>query len=88
MTRNAKPFEAVDRRPRMEFSDEYGQTVYVSKRRYDEVLRKVNVKSVRTVSRKVIIEYQSKCGKSHGVLILNDIGPRPQIKGERSHDNR
>jgi hypothetical protein len=61
----------------MEFQNEYGDLIYVSKRIYDGVTKKVEIISIRPVGRDLIIHYKSKKGGNRGILELYDIGPAP-----------
>lgn len=70
--------------PRLELASQYsGEMIYVNRRIYDGVLKKVNMLSMKVVGGaggKLVIEYESKRGGSRGVLELNDIGPAPMKK--------
>lgn len=65
--------------PRLEMEGQYpGEPIYINRRIYEGVLRKVTVISSSVIGRKLIIEYMSKvrggkCGI--GRLELLDIGP-------------
>lgn len=67
---------------RIPIQSEYqGELIYISKKHYDQILKKVMVTSSKPVGGsggKVIIQYRSKNGVANGVLELYDIGPKNQ----------
>ena len=69
----------LNREPRLEFPSEFaGEIIYVSKRAFDKVTKKVNVLGIYSVGGsggKVIITYRTKF--STGKLELYDLGPLP-----------
>ena len=66
-----------NREPRLEFPSEFaGEVIYVSKRAFDTVTKKINVLGIHSVGGsggKVIIIYRTKF--SSGTLELYDLGP-------------
>lgn len=74
----------LDRLPRLEYPGEYpGETIYISKRVYEGVMKKAVITGMRAVGGiggKVIINYEPKKGKGSGTLELYDLGPSPQSK--------
>lgn len=68
----------LERLERMPIQGE-GQLIYVSKKHFDQILKKVMVTSIKSVGGsggKVIVNYRSKNGSATGVLELYDIGPK------------
>lgn len=67
--------------PRLELPSEYnGEMIYVNRRIYEGVLKKVEVVNMKVVGGtggKLVIEYQPKRGCGRGILELFDIGPKP-----------
>lgn len=55
-----------------------GELIYISKKHYDQILKKVMVTSIKPVGGKIIIQYRSKNGAANGVLELYGIGPKNQ----------
>ena len=76
-----------DREARLEFPSEFaGQIIYVSKRTFDKVTKKVIIVGIHSVGGsggKVTINYRTKF--STGTLELYDLGPLPtksKIRGD------
>ena len=73
--KNVKP----NREPRLEFPTEFaGEIIYVSKRTFDKVTKKVTILGIQSVGGsggKVMINYRTNF--SSGMLELYDLGPLP-----------
>lgn len=76
-----------NREPRLEFPSEFaGELIYVSKRAFDKVTKKIDILGIKSVGGsggKVTINYRTKF--STGTLELYDLGPLPtksKIRGD------
>ncbi|MDR3587356.1 MAG: hypothetical protein P4L59_18875 [Desulfosporosinus sp.] len=66
-----------------------GEVIHVSKRAYEGIMRnrKIDVISIRSVGRSLVIDYVSKRGFGKGCMELNDIGPMPDKKKRGNETN-
>lgn len=53
--------------------------IYVAKKVYDYIFKKLVVTNMSIVSKKLVVEYKTKFGQI-GVMELYDIGPNPTKK--------
>jgi len=55
-----------------------GEVLYVSKRAFEGVVKnkKLEIKSIRPVGGKLVIEYVSTRSMAKGTMELNDLGPK------------
>lgn len=65
-----------NREPRLEFPTESaGELIYVSKRAFDKVTKKVTILGIQSVDGQLKINYRTNF--SSGTLELYDLGPLP-----------
>lgn len=65
----------IGRLKKMAFQSENNEPIYVPKRVIDRVNKKATITKQYVVERKLVLEYKSKSGTSHGVMELYDMGP-------------
>ncbi len=65
----------MGRLKKIAFQAENNEPIYVPKRIIDRINKKAIITKQSVVERKLVLEYKSKSGISHGVMELYDMGP-------------